>query len=109
MNVYILLPNDGEFEFEANMSFHKGDPGCITGLPENCWPATPDEAEFADYGPFYNMYDAVYTACWMFEYPMSEEDIARLADRVEEETIQKYLDQPAEEYDPGPDYDDWDN
>lgn len=103
MNVYICLPNDGEFEFEASLSFQAGDPGNLNGLPENCWPATADEAEFIDYGPFYSMYDAVYTACWMFECAMSEEDIAKLADQVEEETIKKFLETP-EEYDPGPDY-----
>lgn len=99
MNVYICLPNDGEFEFDANLSFEAGDPGNLNGLPENCWPATPDESEFIDYGPFHSMYDAVYTACWVHNCPMSEEDIAKLASDVEEETIEKFLASPPE-YEP---------
>lgn len=105
MNVYICLPNDGEFEFEASMSFQAGDPGNLNGLPENCWPSTPDEAEFIDYGPFSCMYDAIYTACWMFNCVMSEEDMLKLSSEVEEQSITKFLESPPE-YEP--DFDDYD-
>lgn len=101
MNVYILLPNDGEFEFEAELSFYAGSPGKLNGLPENCYPAEPDVAEFASHGPFHDMFDAVYTACWVYDCPMSEEDIQRLADRVTEETIDKFLENPPV-YEPDP-------
>jgi hypothetical protein len=109
MLVSILLENDDEFEFEANLSFRAGTPGRYSGPPELCFPAEPDEAEFLDYGPFYNMYDAVLTACWMFECPMSESDIARLASTIEEETITKFLENPPT-YEPDcDDYESWDD
>lgn len=105
MLVSILLKNDGEFEFEADMSFTAGTPGKYSGPPEDCYPAEPDEAEFNNYGPFYSMYDAVYTACWVNECPMSEEDILKLSEEVEEQTITKFLESPPE-YEPDCDCDD---
>jgi hypothetical protein len=106
MNAYICLPNDGEFEFEVDLSFQAGDPGNLNGLPENCWPSTPDEAEIIGYGPFNCMYDAVYTACWMFNCPMSEAEMLQLSEKVESETVEKFLAEPVE-YEP--DYDDRDD
>lgn len=105
MNVYIPLPNDGEFEFEADMSFTPGSPGRYSGPPEDCYPAEPDEAEFRDYGPFVCMLDAIYTAAWVNDCPMTLEEMELLADKVEEDTINEYLENP-----PEPDYDgdDWD-
>ena len=107
MNVYIRLPNDGELEFEADLSFTAGTPGKYSGPPEDCYPAEPDESEFLNYGPFYDMYDAVLTACWMFECPMSEEDIAKLAARVEEQTIDNFLANPPV-FEPDPPDEDYD-
>lgn len=104
MNVYILLPDDSEFEFEVSLSFRAGTPGKYSGPPEDCYPSEPDEAEFIDYGPFNCMYDAVYTACWVNSCPMSESDIAELASTVEEEAITKFLASPPE-YEP--DFDDY--
>lgn len=103
MIVSILLPSDEEFEFEADLSFQAGDPGFTGGLPENCWESTPDEAEFIGYGPFQSMFDAVYTACWVFSCPMSEADMLTLSSEVEEQTITKFLASPPE-YEP--DFDD---
>lgn len=85
-----------ELEFEANLSFQAGDPGNLNGLPENCWPATPDEAEFISYGPFHTMFDAVYTACWICNLPMSEEAMYQIADEVEFQTITEFLKSPSE-------------
>jgi hypothetical protein len=106
MNVYICLPNDEEFEFEADISYRAGTPGKFDGPPENCYPDEPAECEFNNYGPFNSMFDAVYTACWMHECPMSEADMAILASRVEEESIQKVLDSPPE-YEPEVDECEW--
>ena len=94
MNVYICLPNDGEFEFEAEMSFRAGTPGKLSGPPEDCYPAEPDETEFEDYGPFACMFDAVYTACWIHECPMTLEAMEQLASEVEEATHRKLSENP---------------
>jgi hypothetical protein len=91
MNVYILLPNDGEFEFEADMIYTPGDPGRYYGPPEYCYPEEPAEAEFHDYGPFGCMLDAIYTAAWINDCPMTIEDMESLAQAVEDETIERYI------------------
>ena len=107
MLVYICLPNDGEFEFEAEMSFKAGSPGKYSGPPEDCYPAEPDETEFEDYGPFYDMFDAVYVAAWINECPMTIEEMQDLANKVEEECHRKLCENPPV-YEPECDYDDFD-
>lgn len=97
MNICVL---DG-LEFEAEMSYTAGSPGKYSGPPEDCYPAEPDECEFLDYGPFHSMFDAVYVACWMFECPMTEEDMQKLANDIEEKAIEDYLADPPV-YEPEP-------
>ena len=106
MNVYICLPNDGEFEFEADLSYSEGVPAKLDGLPENCYPGEPAEAEFLNYGPFDSMFTAVYVACMVNECPMSIDEMEKLAKKVEEDTIQKMIDSPPE-YEP--DFEPWDD
>lgn len=92
MNVLITLPNDEEFEFDAELEFTAGYPDYICGLPENCYQGESDSAEFINYGPYTDMFDAVYVACWVCDCPMTIDNMSTLADRVETETIDEYID-----------------
>lgn len=94
MNIYICLPNDGEFEFEADVTWTAGTPAKLFGPPESCYPEEPAEVEFNNYGPFVSMLEAVYAACWINDCPMTIEAMEKLADKVEQN-----IPEPEEEYD----------
>jgi hypothetical protein len=79
-----------DLEFEADVRYWPGRPAYIYGPPEFCYPEDPAEAEFANYGPYESMEEAVYVACWYCNEPMTVEAIKHFAYQIEERLINEY-------------------